>query len=314
LISSRRRTSDEIFRQLWDQEPILSLVLLVLGGLYSLGLLVAGPLLGLVPLLAIDDGSPSGGQLALAVIVSLSLLIGTVLLIRRRRPWLSFIRRQLSRVPDGPEGDELDYELVEDDLDEIPEDDFSNWDAIKFRVRRMAAKPLGLLAPPMDSSGGNFAAWPIFAVVVSGLVSLWLPNLHLHHDYFVAVAQVIPVLMVAIFVEATALFRVYMPVILRVFQNRSGAPTPPQFFAFRRYMKNMLWLAVVGEIAVLTALAADSDSTFLGALAGISTLVVGLALSSTFFERLQLDQFLRTRTPGSWNDTGEGNQGESESE
>lgn len=213
---------------------------------------------------------------------------------KRWNPWLVLVRRQVRKLP-GNSSDpdaELDGEMTP-------------WELFWFRTRNVLTRPLGLLAPPMDSSGRNAVTWPLFALAVSALAALWFPGLRLHHDFFVAIAQVIPVLMVAIFVEATALFRVYMPVILRVFENQSGAPTPPQFFAFRRYMKNMLWLAVIGEIAAVVALAAGTDSTFLGILSGVSALIVGLALSSTFFERLQLDQFLKTRTPGGWEEKGE---------
>ena len=132
------------------------------------------------------------------------------------------------------------------------------------------------------------------------MIAPWLPQLQFHHDFFVALAQVIPVLMVAVIVEATALYRVYMPVLQKILVNDSGAPTPPHFWAFRSYMKNILWLATAGEIAALIALAAEVESALLGSLASISAHGVAMALTLSFFERIQLDQFQRTRSPGGW--------------
>ena len=264
-------------------------------------LLLLGPALAILPLIFLEDDTQSGTRLALGLLAGMGLLLGGIAIIKRWKPWLILIRWWVKKLQEGStdaEGEkckEIDGEGA-------------SWDWFWFRVRSGLSRPLGLLAPPMDSSGRNAVTWPLIAIAVSALAALWLPDLKLHHDFFVAIAQVIPVLMVAIFVEATALFRVYMPVILRVFENRSGAPTPPQFFAFRRYMKNMLWLAVIGEIAAVVALAAGTNSVLLGILSGLSALIVGLALSSTFFERLQLDQFLRTRTPGGWNEIGEADQ------
>jgi hypothetical protein len=262
----------------------------MLGGLFAIVPFAVAPALAIVPLLIFDDGSPSLGRAVLGGIAALGLIAGWVFLLRRWRPWLIPIKRRLRKLAElsqADAGEEIDDEVG-----------FLFW--VRFRVWPKIRDPMSFLAPPMRETGQNAIAWPLFAIILSAVLALWLPNLHLHHDFFVAIAQVIPVLMVAVFVEATALFRVYMPVILRVFENRSGAPTPPQFFTFRRHMKNMLRLAVLGEVAALVALGAGSESTFLGVLSGVSTLVVALALTSTFFERLQLDQFLKTRSPGGW--------------
>ncbi|HXR61292.1 MAG TPA: hypothetical protein VN732_08205 [Solirubrobacterales bacterium] len=239
-------------------------------------------------MLIFDDGSPSLGRVVLGSIAAFGLIVGWAFLLRRWKLWISPIKRRLAKLGKSSQDDR--GEEIED------EDGFLFW--LRFTVWSKIRDPMSFLAPPMKEVGQNATAWPLCAVVFSAVLALWLPSLHLHHDFFVAISQVIPVLMVAAFVEAAALFRVYMPVIVRVFENRSGAPTPPQFFAFRQHMKNLLWLAVVGEIAALVALGAESDSTFLGILSGVSTLVVALALTSTFFERLQLDQFLKTRSPG----------------
>lgn len=160
--------------------------------------------------------------------------------------------------------------------------------------------PSHLLAPPARNGFRRASIWPLIAAGLSALIALWLPQLQFHHDFFVALSQVIPVLMVAVFVEATALYRVYMPVLQKILVNDSGAPTPSHFWAFRSYMKNILWLATVGEIAALTALAAEVESGLLGSLASISALGVAMALTLSFFERIQLDQFQRTRSPGRW--------------
>jgi len=138
----------------------------------------------------------------------------------------------------------------------------------------------------------------------SATVALWTPEVEPEADYFTAIAQVLPVLLIAAFVEGGALYRIFLPVLSKVLANDSGAPTHPVFFSFMRYMKGILYLAVLGEVAALAALATGTRSMFLGTLSGSAALWVSLSLVSAFTERLQLDQFKRTRSPGGWDDPG----------
>jgi len=75
-------------------------------------------------------------------------------------------------------------------------------------------------------------------------------------------AQVLPVLLIAAFVEGAALFRIFLPVLSRILANDSGAPTHPVYFSFMRYMRGILRLALIGEAAALIVLATGARSMF----------------------------------------------------
>jgi hypothetical protein len=169
-------------------------------------------------------------------------------------------------------------------------------------------KPALLPRLPSQLFGGptsrqlKAGTWPVLALLFSATVTLWTPGVEPEADYFTAMAQVLPVLLVAAFVEGGALYRIFLPVLSKILANDSGAPTHPVFLSFMRYMRGILRLAVLGEAAALIALATGSRSMFLGMLSGSAALGVSLSLVRAFTERLNLDQFKRTRSPGGWDD------------
>jgi hypothetical protein len=275
-------------RALWEQERARTVLLLIAGVLLAIALVALSAASALVPLFLFEGGCPGPWRIVLGLVTAFGLVVASVALLRTRKAWMSLVKwRLLALARASPEG------MTEQ---EEAEEEEGVWVDLSLAIR----SPSHLLSPPIKSGTPKASTWPLIAFGVSALLALWIPSLHFHHDFFVALAQVIPVLMVAVFVEATALYRVYMPVLQRILVNESGAPTPPHFWTFRRYMKNILWLAVVGEIAALAALAAEVESGLIGSLASVSTLGVALALTSTFFERIHLDQFQRTRSPGGW--------------
>lgn len=138
-------------------------------------------------------------------------------------------------------------------------------------------------------------AWPLLALSAAALLSL-IP-FDFHAGYFVAMAQVIPVLLVAVFVEMSAMHRIYVPVVAETFD------TPPEpyraaFYDFKIWVRAMLRLALIGLTAALIALASNSQSAFLGWLSAISAGGIALSLATAFTQRLEFYQLLQRRTPG----------------
>lgn len=97
-------------------------------------------------------------------------------------------------------------------------------------------------------------------------------------------AQVIPVLMVAVVVEGGAFYRIFLPVYSSRMANTSGTPTHWVFYSFLRYISGVLLLAIVGEVGALIALAVDVGSSFLATLGSLAGLGVAFALISAFRE------------------------------
>lgn len=258
----------------------------IAGGLIAVGVVVLPISLAILPLLLFENSEPNLPRMLLGVSTGVVLGAFSIRLAIPKQPWADPVRwRLLARMEGRTDLTEQEEEEQEGVLEPV----------LLSRLWR-------------PSFGGptsrrlKASTWPVLALMLSATVTLWTPGVEPEADYFTAIAQVLPVLLVAAFVEGGALYRIFLPVLSKVLANNSGAPTHPVFFSFMRYMKGILRLAVLGETAALVALAAGSRSMFLGALSGSAALGVSLSLISAFTERLQLDQFKRTRSPGGWDD------------
>jgi hypothetical protein len=275
-----------LLERLYQYEPGWSLASAIAGGLIAVCVVLLPVSLAILPLLLFEDGEPSFPRMLLGVSTAVILGAFSIQLATPRQPWADPVRWRLLARMKG-----------KTDLTEQEEDE-----------QEGVLEPVLRPKLSLPSFGGptskrlKASTWPILALMFSATVTLWTPGVEPEADYFTAMAQVLPVLLVAAFVEGGALYRIFLPVLSKVLANDSGAPTHPVFFSFMRYMKGILRLAVLGETAALVALAAGSRSMFLGALSGSAALGVSLSLISAFTERLQLDQFKRTRSPGGWDD------------
>lgn len=231
-------------------------------------------------------GEPCLPRMLLGVGTAVGLGTSSIRLATPKRPWADPIRwRLLARMKGKADLTEQEEEEQEGALEP----------ALNPRCS------LGLFGGP-TSPRLKAGTWPALALMFSATVTLWTPGVEPEADYFTAMAQVLPVLLVAAFVEGGAHYRIFLPVLSQILANDSGAPTHPVFFSFMRYMRGILRLAVLGEAAALIALATGSRSMFLGMLSGSAALGVSLSLVSACTERLNLDQFKRTRSPGGWDD------------
>lgn len=139
-------------------------------------------------------------------------------------------------------------------------------------------------------------AWPLLAFLSAALLCL-IP-FNFHAPYFAAMAQVLPVLLVAVFVEMAIMHRIFMPVVAETFDYRYPDPHRSVFRLFQSWVRAMLRLALIGLTATLIALATDCQSSFLGWLVGISAGGTALSLAAAFTQRLAFYQLLQRRTPG----------------
>lgn len=162
-------------------------------------------------------------------------------------------------------------------------------------IQRVRDLERALLSPLNDRLPLDLA-WPLLAFLAAAPLSL-IP-FDFHAPYFAAMAQVLPVLLVAVFVEMAVMHRIFMPVVAETFSYRYADPHRSVFRLFQNWVRAMLRLALVGLAATLIALAADCQSSFLGWLVAISAGGTSLSLSAAFTQRLAFYQLLQRRTPG----------------
>ncbi|HEY5707817.1 MAG TPA: hypothetical protein VIS51_00285 [Solirubrobacterales bacterium] len=286
LIETKQPSYREFLGRLWQHERGWSVLSVIGGGLIAVGLVALPVSLAILPLLIFESSDPNLPRMFLGVSTAVVLGCGSIRLLAPRSPWADPIRRRLlAQLEAKDELSEQEEEEQEGILEPV----------LVGRVR------LRLFGGP-TSRELKAHTWPILALTFSAVVTLWTPGVEPRGPYFTAIAQVLPVLLIAAFVEGGALYRIFLPVLSGILANDSGAPTHPVFFSFLRYMKGILRLAVLGEIAALIALAMGTRSMFLGVLSAVAALGVALSLIHAFTERLNLDQFKRTRSPGGWDD------------
>jgi hypothetical protein len=160
-------------------------VSVIAGGLIAIGVVVIPVSLAIVPLVILENGEPGLPRLLFGVSTAVVLGSSTIRLAAPKRPWADPIRwRLLARLEGRTDLSEQEEEEQEDILEPV------------LRPRL----PLPSLGGP-TSRELRASTWPMLALMLSATVALWTPGVEPETDYFTALAQVLPVLLVAAFVE-----------------------------------------------------------------------------------------------------------------
>ena len=158
-----------------------------------------------------------------------------------------------------------------------------------------AKRLVGDMTSPLSDRFRQDRWWPVLAGIGAGFLSL--AHFEFDEAYFVAMAQVIPVLLVAMLVELALFHRIYMAVVPQTFE-RPPDPRRAAFYTFKIWVRALLRLALLGLAGCLLALALDTQGAFLGWLAGIAAAGVAVSLVKALEQRLEFYELLKRRTPG----------------